>query len=131
MVDNASTRLYGLDNVDLEKTVYILEGPLDSLFFDNAIAVGMASYEDKELNTIPDKIFIPDNQPRNQSVCESFQKVVVRGEKVCIWQEDTAKDINEMVVDDKMAIADIISLINRSTFAGPEAELKFKEWVKY
>lgn len=131
VVDNASTRLYGLDNVDLEQTVYILEGPLDSLFFDNAIAVGMASYEDKELNTIPDKVFIPDNQPRNQQVCESFQKVVNRGEKVCIWQEETQKDINEMIVDGKMAIGDVISLINRSTFSGVEAELKFKDWVKY
>ena len=91
----------------------------------------MASYEDKELNSIPDKLFIPDNQPRNESVCKSFEKVVKRGEKVCIWQEETEKDINDMVVEGKRSIESIIKLIHQSTFSGLEASMKFNEWIKY
>lgn len=131
VVDSTSTKLYGMDTIDTSKEVFVVEGPLDSLFFDNAIAVGMASYEDKELNSIPDKLFIPDNQPRNESVCKSFEKVVKRGEKVCIWQEETEKDINDMVVEGKRSIESIIKLIHQSTFSGLEASMKFNEWIKY
>jgi hypothetical protein len=130
VINKESTRLYGIDSIDTKKPVYVVEGPLDSLFIENSIAVGMASYEDPELNNIPDKVFIPDNEPRNKDVCENFRKVVERGEKVCIWQEDTEKDINDMIKNGK-SIESIMRLIRESTFSGIEAKLKFSEWIKY
>lgn len=130
VVDKDSSRLYGIDYVDFKKPVYVVEGPLDSLFLDNSIAVGMASYEAEELNTIPDKIFIPDNEPRNKDVCENFKKVIKRNEKVCIWQDDTEKDINEMILSG-MSHDALMKTINDSTYRGIEAELKFSEWIRY
>jgi transcription elongation factor Elf1 len=129
VVNPDSTKLYGMDMIDPEKTVYVVEGPLDSLFIDNCIAVGMASYDDKELNSIPDKVFVPDNEPRNENVCKSLLKVVNRSEKVCVWQEETKKDINEMITSGK-TISDVMSLIKQSTFSGVEAKLKFSEWIR-
>ncbi len=130
VVDRESTRLYGMDMIDQSKTVYVVEGPLDSLFLDNAIAVGMASYEAEELNTIPDKVFIPDNEPRNRDVCENFRKVIDRGERVCIWQDETEKDINEMILAG-MTNQSLMSYINDCTYSGIEAKLKFAEWIRY
>jgi hypothetical protein len=128
--DRNSTRLYGLDSIDAQKPVYVLEGPLDSLFIPNAIAVGMASYTDHELTTIQDKIFVPDNEPRNRQVCEGIYKMVRAGEKVCIWQKDTPKDINQ-IIQSGMSVDDLMRLINDSTYRGLEAELKYKEWIRF
>lgn len=130
VVDKASTRLFGVDQIDPGLPVYVVEGPIDSLFLPNAIAVGTGTYEDKELDTIPNKIFVPDNQPRNENVCKGIKKLVDRGEKVCLWQEDTGKDINQMVIDGR-SIQSIMKLIEESTFQGPEAQMKFSDWVKY
>ena len=130
VADRDSTRLYGVDQIDHERPVYVLEGPLDSLFIPNAIAVGGASYTAPELAAIPNKIFVPDNEPRNKEVCDGIYKVVKSGEKVCIWQRDTAKDVNKMIMDG-MTNDELMALIKESTFSGIEAEIKFKEWIRY
>lgn len=130
VADRDSTRLYGIDQVDQEHPVYVLEGPLDSLFIPNSIAVGGASYTASELASIPDKIFVPDNEPRNRQVCDSIEKVVKSGQKICLWQRETEKDINQMIMSG-MSIQSVLSLISESTFSGIEAELKFKEWIRY
>ena len=41
--ENENKLIYGLDRVDFDDVVYIVEGPLDSLFLDNCIASGDAN----------------------------------------------------------------------------------------
>ena len=41
-LDDDTTKIFGLDRIDDSKQVYAVEGPLDSLFLDNCIAVGGA-----------------------------------------------------------------------------------------
>ena len=55
----------GLDRIDMSKQIYAVEGPLDSLFLDNCIAVGGS-----DLNKLEsDVIIIFDNEPRNKEIC--------------------------------------------------------------
>jgi len=126
--DDAS-RIFGLDTVNPKKTVFVLEGPLDSLFLENAIAVGSADLIVPELSSYKDVVLIPDNQPRNPEVCKSIHKMVLSGMKVCLWEKDWGKDINEMVVNGH-SIEAIQDLIAKSTYQGIAAQLKFKMWIK-
>ena len=42
MLDESKTKIFGLNRVDYNKTVYITEGPIDSFYIDNAIAMAGA-----------------------------------------------------------------------------------------
>ena len=128
-VQDDASRVYGLDTVDCSKRVYVLEGPIDSLFIENAIAVGSADLIVNELKEYKDFVLIPDNQPRNAEVCKSIKKMVDSGNKVCLWDSYWGKDINEMILNGHTE-KDIKDLIDKSTVSGIQAKLKFANWVK-
>jgi hypothetical protein len=128
-VKSDASRVFGLDTVNKDKTVYVLEGPLDSLFIDNAIAVGSAALLVPELNEYKNFVLIPDNQPRNPEVCRGIKKMVDSGNPVVLWKEDWGKDINQMVMNGH-SMKEVMELIKRSTVSGIEAKLKFSEWAK-
>lgn len=128
-VKSDASRVFGLDTVDKDKTVYVLEGPLDSLFIDNAIAVGSAALLVPELDEYKNFVLIPDNQPRNPEVCKGIKKMVDSGNPVVLWKEDWGKDINQMVMNGH-SMKEVMELIKRSTVSGIEAKLKFSEWAK-
>lgn len=126
MQENVSL-LFGMNNVNKEIPVTIVEGPIDSLFIDNCVAVagtGFAKIEnlgfDKENVTI-----VFDNQPRNIEVCRLVEKYINLDYKVFIWPCNIIeKDINDYVTSGH----DIKRLIHENTYHGLMAKLKFTEW---
>jgi len=120
---------FGLDKLDKEKTIFVVEGPIDSLFLPNCIAVaGTAFTKLDTLNLPKDKVVaILDNQPRNKDVCKILNKMIDGQYKVVIWPQSLEqKDINEMILAGKNP-ADIIK---KHTFQGLEAKIKFTEWKR-
>ena len=120
---------FGLDKLDKEKPIFVVEGPIDSLFLSNCIAVaGTAFTKLDTLNLPKDKVVaILDNQPRNKDVCKILNKMIDSQYKVVIWPQSLEqKDINEMVLAGKNP-ADIIK---KHTFQGLEAKIKFTEWKR-
>lgn len=130
IIDEDKPRVYGLDTLDITRKSYILEGQIDSLFLPNALAVGSANYNIPILNTIPDKIIVPDNQPRNPDVVKQIGAAIASGHRVCIWKEDYGKDINQMVLNHNLTEEDLTRLIDESAVSGIEANLKFGKWRK-
>lgn len=128
VIDDAS-RVYGLDTVDSSRRVYVFEGPIDSLFIDNAIAVGSASLIVPELKEYKDFVLVPDNQPRNPEVCAQIKKMIDSGNKVCLWNSFWGKDVNDMVMAGR-PITEVKRLIDDSTVQGIQAKIKFASWVK-
>lgn len=123
------TRLYGIDNVDTTKTVYVVEGPLDSLFLPNSVAIGSADFVLKDIDALPKKVIVPDNEPRNKNVCDAILKAIKKGHPVCLWDKYWGKDIDEMIIAGK-TVDEVLTLIELSTVQGVEAELKFLKWRK-
>lgn len=122
--------IYGRERLDLNKRVYIVEGPIDSLFIPNCIAAGSTALLDtsKEIDA-EDKVLIYDNQPRNKEVVNLISKAIKKNEKVFIWPDwIEQKDINEFVMenDDK----NIKEIIDENTYTGLAAECKFVFWKK-
>lgn len=128
-IDYEYPKLFGLEQVDLTRTYYVLEGPIDSLFVDNSIAMAGSDVEDNDF--IDDNaVFVLDNQPRNKDVVKKYIKMVKKNHKICIWPERIElKDINEMIMSG-MSEQDIKTIIDENTYQGLEALLKVNEWKK-
>ena len=123
--------IFGMDRVDLSKTVYIVEGPIDSLFLSNCVASGDAnlSIVAKDISA-DEKVLIFDNEPRNKEIVKMMQDAIKSGHNVVIWPSNTqGKDINEMIIAGK-TVDEIERIISSNTYSGLEAQTKFVFWKK-
>lgn len=124
--------IYGLDRIDFSKQVIVVEGPLDSLFLPNAIAVASSDLL-RSIRVVPnikDVILVFDNEPRNKEIVRLVEDAVEYGKNVCLWPKDIEeKDINDMVRSG-IGKEKILDIIKANTFAGLRAKMKLVEWRK-
>ena len=126
-IDETHDKLYGLERVDMSRTFYVVEGPIDSLFLDNCIATAQS---DLRVSEKDNSVLIPDNEPRNSEVVKQIGKYIDEKYKVVIWPSDIKeKDINEMILSGKTE-RDIKDIIARNTFDGLLAKTKLSQWRK-
>ena len=119
-------KVFGLNNVNEDKPIYIVEGPIDSLFLDNSVAMVGA-----DLDTRPfgwsNYIWVFDNEPRNREIVNRISKTIDRGDQVVIWPNHILeKDLNDMVLSGH----DVQTVIKSNTYVGLEAKLKFNTWKR-
>jgi hypothetical protein len=122
--------IFGLNNVDKNQTIYVTEGPIDSLFLPNSVAVGNANLKSVGDYLPKDKsVLVYDNEPRNKEVVREIKTAIEAGFHVVIWPKDISeKDINDMVLKANMSAEEILNTINKNTFQGPKALLTFNIW---
>jgi predicted RNA-binding Zn-ribbon protein involved in translation (DUF1610 family) len=126
MLDDDAPKIYGLENVDPNKPIYIVEGPFDSTFVENAVAM-CGSDIDIRLFGWTDYIYVFDNEPRNREIVNRISKTINRGDKVIIWSTSIEqKDINDMV----LAGHNVVDVLKSNTYSGLEAKIKFNNWKK-
>ena len=126
MLTDDAPKIYGLDKVQKNKSVYITEGPFDSTFISNSIALCGAD-GDVDKWGICDPVWVYDNEPRNAEIHKRISKCIDNEERVVIWPETIKeKDINDMVLSG----LDVQSVIESNTYSGLEAKLKFTTWKK-
>ena len=111
-LDENRQKVYGLERINFQNPVQIVEGPIDSLFIDNCLAAGGADLFLR--NKIPnDQItYIFDNEPRNKEIVKRMYKVIEQDFNVVIWPEELQlKDVNDMILSGltKIELQDIIS----------------------
>jgi|AACY02.2.fsa_nt_gi transcription elongation factor Elf1 len=126
MLDEDHPKIYGLDTIDKEEVVYITEGPFDSTFIRNSVAMCGADLRSSDLG-IRDICWIYDNEPRNNEITERISKCIKRGDKIVIWPDSVKqKDINDMI----LAGHNVQDIVESNTYKGLQAELKFNLWKK-
>jgi hypothetical protein len=132
-VDAEKPLLFGLDSIDKTQKIYVTEGPIDSLFLPNALAMGSSNNLNglKQFIDDPSKfVIVLDNEPKNKDICSIVEKSIELGYNVCIWpQSIVPKDINELVLSG-MKPEDVKLLIDCNTVSGLEAKLKLTHWKK-
>ena len=122
--------VYGLDRVDWNKPVYVLEGPIDSMFVDNSIAAASSALGSIKQDSNMILYYVYDNQPKNKEIISIMEKNISLGNVVCIWPKTFKyKDINEAVMNG-VSPEKIVSIINSSLYNGMQAKLKFMSWKK-
>jgi transcription elongation factor Elf1 len=130
-LDEKEEKVFGMDRLDYSKRVYVVEGPIDSIFVPNSIAIGGAGFDIPFTEAIKtNATLIMDNEPRSNEICKYIEKLIENNYSVCLWPDTIQeKDINEMILAGK-SINQIMETINTNTFQGMEAKLKFTEWRK-
>ena len=119
-------KIYGLDEINDSKPVYIVEGPFDSTFIQNAVAM---CGSDVDIGSFDwsDYIYVYDNEPRNREIVNRISKTIDRGDKVVIWPTNIhEKDINDMV----LAGHDVQSVVECNVYSGLKAKLQFNTWKR-
>lgn len=128
MLDETKPKVFGLDDVDFSKKVYVVEGPIDSMFIDNCIA--MAGSAATFLNTVDNFVLIMDNEPRNKQIIEHIDNCIDLGYNICLWPASMEhKDINDMVMAG-MKIDEIKRIIDTNTYHGLQAKMRLVSWRK-
>jgi len=126
MFSETSPKIYGLDTIDKKLPIYVVEGPFDSTFVNNSVAL-CGSDGDVCCLEGSDLIFVYDNEPRNREIVSRIERCIERNQKVVIWPSGIdEKDINDMVLSGH----DVQNLIELNTYSGLEAKLKFTTWKK-
>ena len=126
MLNDDAPKIYGLDEIKKEETVYVTEGPFDSTFIPNAIAMCGAD-ADIDKWGISNYVRVYDNEPRNTEIVSRYASAIARGERIVIWPTSiTEKDINDMILSG----LNVQSVIESNTYSGLEAKLKFTTWKK-
>lgn len=128
IIDKKQSKIFGLDRVDTSTKIHIVEGPIDSLFLQNGIAVAQS---DLRLPQYKDKsVLIPDNEPRNKEVCRQIEKFIDEDYSVCIWPKGIKeKDINDMILSG-ITSAEVMSIIHSNTHKGLQARTVFNSWKR-
>lgn len=117
---------YGLDKIDDSKQIYVVEGELDSIAIPNAVAVSNG-----KLHTFTNKdaIFVQDSDIRNKFIMRNVKEMIDLGLKVCLMPPEIGKDLNELR-QQGLTSAEIANIINKYTYQGLEAKLKFTQWSR-
>ena len=123
--------VYGLERAKRGKTIYVTEGPIDSMFLDNAIAAGGTDFSRALYNVNGENVvLIFDNQPRNKQVVKRVETFAQRGYAMVIWNSNwTYKDINDAVLSG-CSVSEIEYLLNKFTFKGLALKLAIRDWKK-
>ena len=120
-------RIFGLDR--LAKTfrrIYVVEGPFDSLFLPNCIA--MAGSDIPAEFPTDKTIIVYDNEPRKPDTVEKIRKAIERNYTVCIWPDTIKeKDINQMIQAGYTETG-IREIIDTNSYSGLTALSKLQHW---
>jgi len=134
IMDDSKPKVFGLDKINLKLPhIYVVEGPLDSLFLPNCVASCGSDLTTNLHRIVDDKskfIVVYDNEPRNEEIVKKIEKAITAGYNVCIWPDSMAeKDINDMVLAGYTP-AKVVDIINENVYSGLKAKLRFSEWKR-
>lgn len=126
-----SSKIFGLDKINTNETIYVVEGPIDSLFLTNCIATADSNLT--SASSLFDKeklVLVYDREPRNKEIVKQIEKSIKQGFNVCLFPDTIeGKDINEMILSG-IKKEEIMTIIDKCTYSGPRAEMEFSIWKK-
>ena len=121
-----SPKIYGLDNIRTDAPVFVTEGPFDSTFIRNSIAMCGADGDVGKWG-VSTPVWVYDNEPRSKEITSRISNNITNGESVVIWPNQIKeKDINDMV----LAGHDVQSIVESNIYNGLEAKLQFTNWKR-
>ena len=127
-VHENAPKVFGLERWNPENHTYLVEGPIDSLFLPNCLAMAGADMRDNDFLNKTKTTIVFDNEPRNYEVWSKMEVLLHKGWKVVVWPESIAcKDINDMVLA-SIKEARLVEIINKNTYSGQRGEWEVSRW---
>ena len=126
MLDEDKPKIFGQDRINAQEPVYIVEGPFDSTFIKNSVAMAGSDIDCRTFGW-SDYIWIYDNEPRNREIVNRISNAINRGDKVVIWPNNIhQKDINDMYLSGHS----VQNMVQSNVYQGLEANLRLNNWKK-
>lgn len=121
-------KVFNYDEVDKSIPFFVFEGPIDSMFVPNAMAMGGTTVG---LPTNRNMMFVYDNEPRNREVHKIMNKAILAGKSLVIWDKNapSGKDINEMVMNGH-SVSEIESYLKSRVFSGVKAKAEMMRYTR-
>jgi hypothetical protein len=130
-LDKDNYKVYGMDRIDKEKKIFVVEGPIDSMFLENCVATADSNLT--AATKLYDKsniVLIYDNEPRNKDIVRQIEKSIEEHYNVVIWPEMMEeKDINDMILNG-FSPDEIQDIIDKHTYVNLRAKMEFINWKK-
>ena len=124
MLDEDAPKLYGLDHINKNETIYIVEGPLDSFFLENAVAMCGSDVDIRSFGW-SDYIWVYDNEPRSRQITDKISRSIDAGDAVVIWPRSIReKDLNDM----HNSGINVKNVIQSNVYQGLKAKLQLSNW---
>ena len=124
MLNEDAPKLYGLDHINKNETIYIVEGPLDSFFLENAVAMCGSDVDIRSFGW-SDYIWVYDNEPRSRQITDKISRSIDAGDAVVIWPNSIKeKDLNDMVTSG----INVKNVIQSNVYQGLKAKLQLSNW---
>jgi hypothetical protein len=111
--------IYNYYGADFDKPVLIVEGPIDSLFLENSIALLGTKYNKELLDPIKQKFFLFDNDSAGKA---EALKLLEQGENVFMWKKFIR---NFAFVSDKLDINNLAIMLDKDKFTFEELKPYF------
>ena len=128
IIDDKHPKIFGLDRLDDTNEILVVEGPFDSLFLKNSIAVAQSDLRVPQYKD--NAILVPDNEPRNPEICKQIERCINDGYRVCLWPSSVEeKDVNDMILSGKTMV-EVLNLIHSNSHKGLEALTVFNSWKR-
>ena len=124
-------RMFGMDRVNEQEKIYVFEGPIDSMFVNNAVAVASSSLESaSEFLDKSKLVLVYDNEPRNKEIVKLMEKAIDNHFNVVVWPAMiTDKDVNDMILTG-FDIDELHDIMEKNTFVNLRAKMEFVNWKK-
>ena len=126
MLDDDAPKIYGLDQIRGGSPVFVTEGPFDSTFIRNSIAMCGADADVSRWG-VSNPVYVYDNEPRSPEIVRRIETAISTQQTVVIWPSNIPeKDINDMV----LAGHDVQSVVESNVYSGLKAKLQFNTWKR-
>jgi len=123
-------KVFGLERWNSDQHTYLVEGPIDSLFLPNCLAVAGADMSDLGILNKDKTTLIFDNEPRNEHIVNKMIQAVDKNFNLVVWPKTLEhKDINDMILSGKSA-TQVQTLIYNNTHSGLTALQYINNWKR-
>lgn len=130
-IDEREEKIFGMERVDYSKPILIVEGPIDSLFLPNCLAVSGSSFDSPTIKKIlTNATIVGDHEPRHKDIIKILEHNIEKGYRVCMFPDTFQyKDINEAIMGG-LSREEISSLILDNTYSGLSAKARLTTYRK-
>lgn len=124
--EDGNKGFFGIERLDREKQIFVVEGCIDSLFLPNSVAVLNAGVWRAEIDNA---VYFSDQEKRNREVCGEISKCVSRGYRTVLLPDQyTNMDVNDIVKAFGLTEEQLVDLFLKNCYSGVRAKMMFSRW---
>jgi predicted RNA-binding Zn-ribbon protein involved in translation (DUF1610 family) len=129
--DDNKPKVFGAENLNTSQPIFVTEGPIDSMFLPNALAICGGDVSVSLSGLVGKDVTIAlDNEPRSKDTVSRMEAAISQGFSVCFWKIDPRlKDINDMILAGYTQ-NHIVEHIRQNSYKGIKAKVQLSMWKK-